>query len=377
MAYTTIDDPSAYFQTALWSGDDATTQNITNDGNSDLQPDWVWVKCRNTAGNGFDHTVWDTSRGVDNNVNKSLSPSQTDSEGLGDNVTTTAQLGGVSAMLSDGFTVREGSVDNDSRYVNENSRTYVGWQWKANGGTTTTNDASATSVGTIDSVYQANTTAGFSIVTWTGTGSAGTIAHGLGATPQVVILKSRDNAHDWLTAHNSMHSTPWEKYLTLHTTNAVADDVIWNDTAPTSTVFSVGSYDSTNGNNVKLVAYCFAPVQGYSKFGSYTGNNNADGPFVYTGFKPAWLLIKNVSSAGNSWVLLDNKRQGFNPENDFLFPNASDAESVNLSNHGFDFLSNGFKNRGTGQNDDGDTFIYMAFAEHPFVSSKGVPTTAR
>jgi hypothetical protein len=377
MAYTTIDDPSAYFQTALWSGDDATTQNITNDGNSDLQPDWVWVKCRNTAGNGFDHTVWDTSRGVDNNVNKSLSPSQTDSEGLGDNVTTTAQLGGVSAMLSDGFTVREGSVDNDSRYVNENSRTYVGWQWKANGGTTTTNDASSTSVGTIDSVYQANTTAGFSIITYTGTGSAATVAHGLGVKPEWIVIKNRGKDEGWAVYHGANTSAPETDGLSLNSNNATSDSAdYWNDTAPTTTTFSVAA-DDRSGGSYNFVAYVFNSVQGYSKFGSYTGNQSTDGPFLYFGFKPAFLMVKKTSSTEN-WFLIDNKRHPINDgQIPRVIPNNSDAESEDASIAG-DFLSNGFKIRAT-QNmiNESGTYIYMAFAESPFVSSKGVPTTAR
>ena len=255
--------------------------------------------------------------------------------------------------------------------MNFNSQTYVAWQWKANGGTTASN-----SDGSITSTVQANTTAGFSIVTWTGTGSTATVGHGLGATPQVVILKSRDNAHDWFVAHNSMHSTPWEKYLRLHETGAVNDDAIWNDTAPTSTVFSVGSYDSTNGNTVKLVAYCFAEKQGYSKFGSYTGNGNTDGAFVYTGFKPAWILVKRTNGT-QDWVIFDNKLRPANGVgNGFLSPNKDDDED---SSDQFDIVSNGFKLRMTSNlaNGSGDTYIYMAFAEHPFVSSEGVPTTAR
>ena len=377
MAYTTIDDPSAYFQTALWSGDDATTQNITNDGNSDLQPDWVWVKCRNTQGNGFSHNVWDTSRGVDNNVNKSLFPDVADSEGGGDTITTTAQLGGVSAMLSDGFTVREGSTDNDSRYVNENSRTYVGWQWKANGGTTTTNDASSTGVGTIDSVYQANTTAGFSIVTYTGTGRAGTIAHGLGVAPTAIIGKDRSDTSQWFVQHPALGAT---HYGELDDTTAFADDAnYFNDSTPTSTVFGVGS-DGATGGTTNYVAYCFAPIKGYSHFGKYTGNANADGPFAYTGFKPAWLLIKNNTS-GEGWMLhdttVDNATTQGNPVEQRFQVNENQTE-VGTTN-AFDFLSNGFKVRTdtTSHNGSGHTIVYFAFAEHPFVSSKGVPTTAR
>jgi len=356
MAYTTIDDGSAHFQTALYSSDSSSV-TVTNDGNSDLQPDWIWIKVRNGTNN---HNTFDTSRGVANRLKPNTNDAEDGSSGV--------------SVSSDGFATGTslGDINNTS-----GSNTYVAWQWKANGGTTTTNDASSTGVGSIDSVYQANTTAGFSIVTWTGTGSAGTIAHGLGATPQVVILKSRDNAHDWFVAHNSMHSTPWEKYLRLHETGAVADDVIWNDTAPTSTVFSVGSYDSTNGNNVKLVAYCFAEKQGYSKFGGYTGNGNANGTFVYTGFKPAWILVKRTDST-NGWFLMDNKRSPFNLTNDYLRPNASDAEGE-AANSVWDTLSNGFKLRGSGAdvNADGSLFVYMAFAESPFVSSEGVPTTAR
>ena len=247
MAYTTIDDPSVYFQTVLWSGDNSDSRNITNDGNSDLQPDWVWIKSRNGSGNGYSHNVHDTSRGVDSNINKSLFPDVTDTEGGGDSVTTSAQLGGVSAMLSDGFTVKEGNTD-DARYVNKSSNTYVAWQWKANGGSTTTNDASATSVGTIDSVYQANTTAKFSIVTYSGSGSAGTIAHGLGVTPNWVIIKNRGSStRGWIVYHDKSHGTPEENFTLLNTTAAVADLDRMNDTAPTSTVFSVS--DDTHVNN--------------------------------------------------------------------------------------------------------------------------------
>ena len=360
MAYTTIDDPSKYFQIATWTGS-ASTDTITFGGNSDLQLDLLWSKCRS---NGHSHALMDTSR-VTSGDYLPLFADTTDVE----QTTYDSEL---QSILSDGFTV------GTQPHAGGDGKTYVGYGWKANGGSTTTNDASATSVGTIDSVYQANTTAGFSIVTYSGSGSAGTIAHGLGVTPNWVMIKNRGSStRGWIVYHDKSHGTPEENFTLLNTNAAVADLDRMNDTAPTSTVFSVSDDTHVNNGSDTYVAYCFANVQGYSKFGSYKGNNNANGPFVYTGFKPAWLLIKNVSSAGNSWVLLDNKRQGFNVENDFLFPNATDAESANLSNHGFDFLSNGFKNRGTGQNDDGDTFVYMAFAEHPFVSSKGVPATAR
>jgi len=385
MAYTTIDDPSAYFQTALWSGDDATTQNITNDGNSDLQPDWVWVKCRNTAGNGFDHTVWDTSRGVDNNVNKSLSPSQSDSEGLGDNVTTTAQLGGVSAMLSDGFTVREGSVDNDARYVNENSRTYVAWQWKANGGTT-----SSDSNGGITSTVQASTTAGFSITKFDSTSASGqaTVGHGLGAIPHVIIMKDLAQTYGWDVHHIKAGSSDADGRLVLNTNDA------WNNAsnvqafgvagstssgiAPTSTTFSFNQGFYGSSGDAKII-YCFTPIQGYSKFGSYIGNGNADGAFIYLGFKPAFVIIKSSTKASQDWHMFTGKiatGTNSNPLTDVVDANQNIAERGTFTT---DFLSNGFKIRhvsgGTGTS--GETYVYMAFAESPFVSSEGVPTTAR
>ena len=376
MAYTTIDDPSQYFQIVLWSGDNSDSRNITNDGNSDLQPDWVWIKCRNAQGNGYSHNVHDTSRGVDSNINKSLFPDVTDTEGGGDSITTSAQLGGVSAMLSDGFTVKEGNTD-DARYVNKSSNTYVAWQWKANGGSTTTNDASATSVGTIDSVYQANTTARFSILTYSGSGSAGTIAHGLGVTPNWVIIKNRGSStRGWIVYHDKSHGTPEENFTLLNTTAAVADLDRMNDTAPTSTVFSVSDDTHVNNGSDTYVAYCFANVQGYSKFGSYKGNGNTDGAFVYTGFKPAWVMIKRTNDT-QDWVIFDNKLRPANGvDNGFLSPNKDDDED---SSDQFDIVSNGFKLRMTSNlaNGSGDDYIYMAFAEHPFVSSKGVPVTAR
>ena len=359
MAYTTIDDPSAHFQTVLYTGNE-TARTITNDGNSDLQPDFIWNKGRDHA---HYHYLTDTSRGLTKYI-------YTNAKNAEETFTTY-----VTGVNSNGFTLGNGQGMNDNTNVG-GGVDYVTWQWKANGGTTSSNTS-----GDINSTVQANTTAGFSIVTYNGNGSSNqTVGHGLGATPDFLLWKNYDtdtSGWDWKVWHTGLTGT---NYVRINQTGAQLSSNGDIDALPSSTLFTVGNNGSTNGQsgqNHTIICYAFTSIQGYSKFGSYKGNGNADGPFVYTGFKPAWLLIKNVSSAGNSWVLLDNKRQGFNVENDFLFPNASDAESVNLSNHGFDFLSNGFKNRGTGQNDDGDTFIYMAFAEHPFVSSKGVPTTAR
>ena len=358
MAYTTIDDPSAHFQVATWSGN-GSNQAITNDGNSDLQPDFIWIKERDGTGQ---HSAFDSSRGVQKEL-------KIDEDGA---ESTASQS--VTAFNSDGFTVGTAGDYNGS----DNSQ--VAWQWKANGGTTTTNDASSTGVGSIDSVYQANTTAGFSIVSYTGTGSAGTIAHGLGAVPSWMVVKNRSKSggEGWMVYHQGNTSAPETEHLQIHNTNATSDnDIAWNDTAPTSTVFSVKDDDSTNDSGETHVAYCFTDIQGYSKFGDYVGNGNDNGPFVYTGFKPAWLMIKRTTA--NAWGIYDSARGVFNEITMNLDADRTDAENTATNYDDLDFLSNGFKLRE--ENDDinasGGTYIYMAFAEHPFVSSKGVPATAR
>ena len=346
MAYTTIDDPSAYFQTVLWTGN-GSARSITLDGNSDMQPDWVWLKRRNSARN---HALLDSVRGG----TKQLISNSTAAEG------TDAQL--ITSFDSDGFSL---GTSND---CNSSGDTFVGWNWKAGG------SASSNTDGSITSTVSASTDAGFSIVSWTGNGSAATIGHGLGSAPKVVIIKSRDNAHAWFVGHESLG---WTKYMTLENANAINDDVIWNDTAPTSSVFSVGGYSSTNGSGVKFIGYCFADTGNkFFKAGSYTGNGNADGPFVYTGFKPAFVLWKPATQSNTDWVILDNKRDTFNVADDYLLANSSNAEG-NLDL--MDFLSNGFKLRQvSGNNESGQTIIYMAFAESPFVTgASAIPTTAR
>jgi hypothetical protein len=347
MAYTTITDPSAYFQTALWTGD-GSTPTITNDGNSDLQPDWLWGK--NRTGTADNHYLIDSTRGT----NKYVFSNSNSAE-----ITNAA----ISSFNSDGFTLTSDVG------LNRSGSTYVGWQWKANGGTTASNTD-----GSITSTVQANTTAGFSIVTYTGNNTGGaTIGHGLGVAPKVVFTKTRAIADNWLVYHEGIGAT---KYLTLNTTSASATSTgAWNDTAPSSTVVTLGSFDNSNDND-NMVAYCFAEKQGYSKFGSYEGNNNADGTFVYLGFKPSFMLIKNIDGT-NNWMMLDNKRDTDNPVLNALVANGSGNEFAD-SGDLCDFLSNGVKMRVAGQGtNNAATFIYMAFAEHPFVSSEGVPTTAR
>ena len=358
MAYTTIDDGSAYFQTKLYTGT-GSSNSVTNDGNSDLQPDWIWIKERDGTGQ---HGAFDSSRGVQKEL-------KIDEDGA---ESTASQS--VTAFNSDGFTVGTAGDYNGS----DNSQ--VAWQWKANGGTTTTNDASSTGVGSIDSVYQANTTAGFSIVSYTGTGSAGTIAHGLGAVPSWMVVKNRSKSggEGWMVYHQGNTSAPETEHLQIHNTNATSDnDIAWNDTAPTSTVFSVKDDDSTNDSGETHIAYLWTDIQGYSKFGNYIGNGNDDGPFIYTGFKPAWLMIKRTTA--NAWGIFDSARGAYNEITMNLDADRTDAENTATNYDDLDFLSNGFKLYE--ENDDinasDGTYIYMAFAEHPFVSSEGTPVTAR
>jgi hypothetical protein len=349
MAYTTIDDPSAYFHTQLYTGN-GSTQSITNNANAgDFQPDWVWIKNRGQSDQ--QHNLYDSTRGS----TKRLESSNNGAESTKSN--------GLTSFDSDGFSV--GSADQ----CNENSENLVAWQWKANGGTTTTNDASATGVGDIDSVYQANTTAGFSIVTYTHTGNDDRVAHGLGATPKVVIIKERGGAGSWYYVTTQVDGSL--EYLLLESQNAIAS---LGYSVHTSTTFPSLQFDNTD----TAVAYCFTEIQGYSKFGSYTGNGDADGPFIYTGFKPAWFLVKSTSQSNQQWYVFDNKRDTINPVTRQLQPNLTDAEN-NVTNSPLDFLSNGIKIRNTSGHDNTNSggYIYMAFAEHPFVSSEGVPVTAR
>ena len=366
MAYTDIDDPSKHFQTLLYTGNSANNRALVNDGNSDMQPDFVWIKDRTataTSGAGW-NMLFDSSRGANG-----LSSNETAAE-------PSNQYNTMSSFDSDGFTILAGG-----NYINANNEPHVAWQWKANGGTTTTNDASSTSVGTIDSVYQANTTAGFSIVTYTGTTSAGSIAHGLGAVPKMIIVKNRDDGAENWAVQSPTASDPWTDYMYLDLANAPDDNAgLWNDTAPTSTVFTIGT-SGVVSQAENHVAYCFAEKQGYSKIGRYIGNGNADGSFVYTGFKPAWVMIKRASGSEN-WVIWDNQRDPFNNFYHVLLANASSAEDTTNAGSGGryvgDFLSNGFKLRNTHDtSNSSSTYIYMAFAESPFVSSTGTPTTAR
>jgi len=351
MAYTTIDDPSAYFHTRLYTGN-GSTQSITNNANAgDFAPDWVWTKGRSDADN---NSVFDTTRGA----NKELVTNGTGAEATGTNL--------VTSFDSNGF-----SLGNNAG-VNGSGDTYVAWQWKAQGGSTVSNTD-----GTITSTVQADTTAGFSVVTYTGNGSGGaTIGHGLGATPKWFFVKSRSVSNrSWIHYHHKHGSTPQNNYLNFSTAGGGTTVTAWNNTAPTTSVASLGSSAEVNENGTTFVGYFFAEKQGYSKFGSYTGNGNENGPMVYCGFKPAWIMMKRTGNT-SSWNILDNKRDPFNVMDTQLL---ADGNDVDQDYDWMDFLSNGFKIRrnSTQNNASGDTYIYMAFAEHPFVSSEAVPTTAR
>ena len=348
MAYTTIDDPLQYFNTVLYTGT-GSAQSITGVG---FQPDWIWIKQRSGATH---HKTSDSVRGA----TKALKPNNADEEG------TDGQ--GITSFNSDGFSLGTGGDYNGS------SNTQVAWNWKA--GTSFSNDASSTGIGSIDSTGSVNTDAGFSIVSYTGTGSSGTIKHGLSSAPTTIFIKVRSHSDSWTVGHNSLG---WGKYLRLDNTSAEGSNTnIFNNTTPTSTVFSV-NHDDVNASGRTYIAYCFAEKQGYSKFGSYTGNGNADGTFIYTGFKPAFVMFKRFDDSGRNWWIFDNKRDLDNDVTLELLANSSGTEDSTGSAN-LDFLSNGIKLRTTQTdlNGSGGTLIYMAFAESPFSTSTGIPTTAR
>ena len=359
MAYTTINKPSDHFNTTTWTGDSTTPKTFTT---GTFKPDLLWGKDRSQA---YNHQLFDTTRGAGND--KELVSSSDGAEGASNPET----YGYVSAFTSTGFTFTRGTDSAGDDYWNESPDNYVAWTWKANGGTTSSNTD-----GSITSTVQANTTAGFSIVSYTGTGSAATIGHGLSATPKVVIVKRRTGTNNWRVYHESNGAT---KALDLDG-NGVINTATgnWNDTAPTSSVFSVGTFSATNNNTDTYIAYCFAEKKGYSKFGLYVGNGNANGPFIYTGFKPAFVMIRNTG-ASHDWWMLDNKRDVDNPTNARVRANSSGAEDS--AGNSVDFLSNGFKLKGTSGdvNESAANMIYMAFAENPLVAnvSGGLPATAR
>jgi hypothetical protein len=340
MAYTTIKKPSDYFNTKLYTGN-GSTQSITGVG---FQPDLLWFKNRDSA---INHMWFDSVRGIDKYFYGNLN----EAEGTSATILT--------AIGSDGFSV--GANNN----VNGSGNGIASWNWLANGAGVSNTD------GSITSTVSANTTSGFSIVSYTGTGSLATVGHGLGVTPKMIIVKTRGSAGDWSVYHSSLGNT---KNLKLNTTAAEQTSInYWNNTSPDVDKFTVNDEGNVNGSSVAMIAYCFAEVKGFSKFGSYVGNGSADGTFIYTGFAPSFVLIKNTT--GDQWLIKDNKRPGYNPNNT-LYANLTNAEDTSSTVY-TDFLSNGFKLRGTygGQNTSNVKYIYMAFAEQPLVGDN--PATAR
>ena len=368
MSYTTIDDPSAHFQTLTYTGNASYPRNLTNDGNSDLKPDFIWLK--NRGYNGTDHVLTNSSVGFDAPNSPSAGGQMASNSSGGENVPN-ATYGYISAHLTDGFTAQTGGTNGDT--VNWNTYEFVAWQWKAAGGTTASN-----SDGSITSTVQANTTAGFSIITYTGTGGAETFGHGLGVAPDMWIIKRRNGTGSWAVGFNDSNILGGtSKYLILQGSGATSTySNFWGTSPASSTVMRIAGDATIGGSSNTYVAYAWAQKQGYSKFGTYTGNGNANGTFVYTGFKPACVITKETSGSGGNWRIFDNKRAGYNDDNYRLTPNENSAEST--STH-LDLYSNGFKfrNTGTSYNGSGDSYIYMAWAENPFVTSTGIPTTAR
>ena len=358
-AYTTIDNAELYFQVKIWTGT-GSSNALTLDGDEDMQPDWVMIKQRSGTQqwNGYD-----VVRGVQKYI------------GWNTGILENTQAQGLTAFGSNGFTV--GTDD----MVNGSSETYVAYCWKA--GTSFTNDASATSVGNTDSSGSASSTAGFSISKWVGAGASLNIQvkHGLSAVPAVMITKNIEEGgagNHWAVYHHKNTSAPETDYLKLSDNVATTDEAtVWADTAPTSTVFTGGDFSGSNRANDDFVGYFWNEVQGFSKFGGYTGNGNANGTFVYTGFRPSWVMVKLTSGTDN-WNIVDNKREPFNVADNTMRANLNNAEYTGTA-YGVDILSNGFKLRTTDGNfnGDGSTYVFLAFAESPFVNSNGVPTNAR
>ena len=350
MSYTNgLDNPELYFQTKLYTGN-GTSQSITLDGSENMQPDWVWIKERSSTS---DHSLHDSVRGSTKIVKSST------------NAAEITRTGSITSFDSDGFSL------GDNAGVNENSQTYASWNWLA-GGT-----ASSNSNGSITSSVSANTTAGFSIVSYTGTGSTATIGHGLSSTPQVVLIKCRSDATNWHMYHSSVTTADNQvMYLDLNYALSTLTTSSFDVSEFSSSVFGLNTNDAVNGSGRTYIAYCFAEKKGYSKFGSYTGNGNADGTYIHLGFKPAWVMLKRTDTT-QDWYMFDNKRDTINPMDIYLRANESGAEPSAFTF--FDFLSNGFKcrNSASAVNASGGTYIYMAFAESPFVNSNGVPNNAR
>ena len=375
MAYTAIDDPSSHFTITLWTGNATDDRAITNSANAgDFQPDWIWYKERDGTS---EHRSFDSTRGA----SKRIEPNNGNAE-----ATDTSNQ---KSFDSNGFTI------GTSGSTNENGKTYVAWQWKINGGTTATNNSGSNGA-TLGSVYQVNNTMGVSVGTYTGDGNDRDIYTGLSASgrhnePDMVWVKNRSSGStDWAVGLHYNYNSVGARYLSLNNTDG-GDSVgpnsgehqqggvnVYNRGAGLFEVTSGGAGDDhTHNNGSNYVFYAFRQIQGFSKIGRFITDGQADGPFIYTGFKPAWVMTKMLNYDGDYWWIVDNKRDttNGNPKKNAL--RANDAAVENNGLFAINFLSNGFKcvDNG-GQNIDGYKVLYMAFAEHPFVTSEGVPTTA-
>lgn len=325
-----------YMDATLYTGT-GSSRSVTNAGG--FQPDFVWVKSRSAVS---DHALYDSVRGT----TQDLASNSTAAE--------TTQATGLTAFNSNGFTV--GALSK----VNNNTATFVAWQWRAGQGTTSSNTD-----GSITSTVSVNATAGFSIVTYTGTGANATVGHGLGVAPKMIIVKGRTNVDNWQVYHSNLTSASYRILLNSSAAES-SQPAVWNSTAPTSSVFSLGTGTSVNQSSQTFVAYCFAEINGFSKINFYTGNGNANGPFIYTGFRPKFVIVKSSSSGTDDWAVYDTSRDTYNVSINYLSPTTSGAESTAQGT--LDFLSNGFKIRNTNSrlNTNSGTYIYMAFAESPF-----------
>ena len=375
MAYTNIDDPSAFFQTLTYTGNGSNPRNLTNDGNSDLKPDFIWTKNRTDGGEnhmvtnssfGFDapNATFEGGAGSDETLNGQLSPNSNAKQN-----SVPATYGYISGQLTDGFTAAAGGTNGDT--FNANSKEFVAWQWHCNAGTTSTNTD-----GDINSTVQVNQDAGFSVVMYEPANTtARNIGHGLGATPGLIIIRNRQRIENWKVWHQSMGAGGYslDGAAAYNTSTSTLINTV------NSTIFNVGTDFSVNGA-FPYAAWCWVEKQGYSKFGKYVGNAVANnGPFIYTGFKPRFIMIKSTTATGST-VLWDSKRSPFNGMDDYLSAAEADAEGTNRI-FTIDALSNGFKIKNTGSNNGlnqaNTIYIYMAWAENPFVTSTGTPTTAR
>jgi len=340
-----ITAPDEYFNTLLYTGNGTSSGRALTGVN--FQPDFVFSKSRSDA---FNWNLFDSVRGA----GERLSSNTTGAE------STNNAYGYLNSFDSDGFTTTGGSTNNEN--WNKTNSAYVAWNWKA-GGTAVSNTS-----GSISSTVSANTDSGFSIVTYTGTGALGTVGHGLSATPEFIIFKRRNSTSNWIS-YNSTSGSSNALYLDL--TNGNTATTYMNSTDPTASVFTVNTNTDSNGSSGTYVAYCFHSVEGYSKIGTYESNNSTNGPYVHLGFKPAWILMKNVDRSAMAWVMFDNKRGPVNPNDESLNPSTTSAEPYD-SNSDIDFLSNGFKLRGGSSSWNNyltETYIYIAFAEAPFLKS--------